>query len=214
MAIGYQDIRPSDGFHFAMTHNWDIEMVMPTDITPLKELSKAFGPADGGFINIACTQINGLPNSNLTEGILSGNIRGVPFHQPAQRESSVKEINISMNEYWDYRIFRFFETWKSMAVNRFDFSQNLKAMIKDGVSIVWTDSDRKTPKLKYRLYDICCTKCNLAGELSSESEFMKVQASLKFGYYDIIVPDENYNVTKDPKKYSSPDLIKPTITRL
>jgi hypothetical protein len=187
MPIGYNDVRPRDGskgFHYAMTHNWDIIVNTASLPKPLNTLSRAFGDKES-FINISCLQVTNLPNSNMNEGILSGNVRGIPFHQPAGRESSVREINLSMNEFWDYRIFRFFETWKSMAVNRFDFSQNLDAMLPSGVSIVWTDSDRQNVKLTYNLYDIVCTKCNLAGELTSEPDFMKTTVSLKFGNYTI-----------------------------
>jgi len=139
----------------------------------------------------------------MAEGIISGNIRGVPFHQPVGRESSVREINLQFNEFWDYRIFRFFETWKSIAVNRFDYSQNLDAMIPSGVSVVCTDSDRKRIALTYKLYDIVCTKCNLGGEFNSENDIMKTQVSLKFGHFDIIAGDGtdinavngNYSIT-------------------
>lgn len=170
------------GYHYAMTHNWDITISAVPE--PLMPFVKLFGDKPG-VINTSCTQVSNLPGSNLNEGILSTNVRGVPYHQPAARESSVREINLSMNEYFDYRVFKFFEAWKGMAVNRFDFSQNLNAMIPNGVSIQLTDSDRKNVVLTYNLYDVCCTKCNLGGELASEPEIMRVQVSLKCGYWNV-----------------------------
>lgn len=200
MPIGYSDVAPnSSGRHYALTHNWDIAIDVGQLPAPLNALAQAFG-VHNGIINTACIQVNNLPNSNMNEGILSANIRGVPFQQPASRESSVREINISMYEFWDYRVFRFFETWKNMAVNRFDYSQNLNAMIPSGVTITWTDSDRQNKTIKYVLQDIVCTKCNLAGELASEPEISKVQVSLKFGNYRILSgnTDENH---VEPSRY-------------
>lgn len=186
MAIGYNDLRtrinPStgEGYHYALAHNWDI--VITNAPEPLRVVTEFFGR--DGIVNTSCTQVNNLPSSNLNEGIISGDVRGIPFHQPGTRESSVREVNLSLQEYYDYRVYRFFEAWKGMAVNRFDFSQDLRAMIPSGVSIRLTDSDRQNVKMTYNLYDVVCTKCSL-GEMSSDANIVKVNVSLKCGHWNI-----------------------------
>jgi hypothetical protein len=183
VVANYGNLRAKPGgYHYALTSNWDIEIANVPE--PLMPFVKLFGGKEG-VINTSCTQVSNLPDSNLNEGILSGNVRGIPFHQPGGRESSIKEINLSLLETYDYRNLRFFESWKGMAVNRFDFSQNLAAMIPSGVSITLTDSDRINVMMTYNLYDVVCTKCNLGGELASEPDIAKVQVSLKFGTYSI-----------------------------
>lgn len=173
--------------HKAMTHNWDLIISVAPE--PLLPLIGTFGGKHGA-INTSLTQVTGLPNSNLADGILAGDIRGVPFHQAGGRETSVKSITLSMNEYYDYRLFRFFEAWKGMAVNRFDMSQCLEAMIPQGVSIVWSNTDRRTPNLTYNLFDVVCTQCQL-GEYGSDPQLATVSAQLKCGYYEIIWGDQD-----------------------
>jgi hypothetical protein len=179
-------------YHYAMTHNWDLII----DILPEALMNNQDGIGANhlflgkdGNVNARCSSINGLPNSNLGEGILSTHIRGIPFHQPGGRDSSIQEITLRLQEFWDYRLFRLFEAWKSVAVNRFDRSQNLSAMIPKGVRIVWSDTDRHTPKLIYELYDVVCTKCSLGGEYTGDPELASVSVGLKCGYYDIIQVD-------------------------
>lgn len=168
--------------HKAMTHNWDLLISVFPD--PLLPLVGTLGGKHGG-INTSLTQVTGLPNSNMAEGIIAGDIRGVPFHQVGGRETSVRAITLTMNEYYDYRLYRLFEAWKGMAVNRFDWSQNLEAMIPQGVSIVWSDTDRRTPKLTYNLFDVVCTQCQL-GDYGSDPQLGSVTAQLKCGYYEIV----------------------------
>jgi len=203
VTANYGNLRTTSAYHYALSHNWDLRITQFPE--QLMGLVPAFGN-EAGIINTSCTQVSNLPSSNLNEGIISGNVRGIPFHQPGGRESSVREINLSLNEWYDYRVFRFFESWKSMAVNRFDFSQNLNAMIPGGVHIILTDSDRQNVVMTYNLYDVCCTKCNLGGELSSEPDIMKVQISLKCGFFDIFAGAGGMDKARTSGAYTWTDL--------
>jgi hypothetical protein len=169
-------------YHYAMTHNYDL--VIDSVPAVLSGVAKGMLTASGA-INCSCTQVSNLPNSNLNEGILSGNIRGVPFHQAAGRESSVREMNFTLYDYQDYGLLKFFECWKSLAVNRFDHTQNLLAMVPNGIKVVMYDTDRSKTKLVYDLFDTVCTKCSIGENLGSEPEFVKLNVSLKCGYYNI-----------------------------
>lgn len=182
------------GYNYkAMTHNWDL--IISALPSALSSVQANFGNQQGA-INTSLTQVSGLPNSNIAEGVLSGNIRGIPFHQAGGRESSVREITLSMNEYYDYRLFRMFEAWKGLAVNRFDFSQNLDATIGQGVYIVYYDTDRQTPRATWCLYDVVCTQCQLAGSYGSDPDLGTVTAALKCGYYNIEIGSD-FKTTDD-----------------
>lgn len=182
-------------YHYAMTHNWDLNIgIVPH---PLVGVAKSM-LGTSGAINCSCTQVSNLPNSNLNEGILSGNIRGVPFHQSAGRESSVREINFSLYDYQDYGLFKFFECWKSLAVNRFDWTQNLIAMVPEGIRVIMYDTDRTAAKLVYNLFDTVCTKCSLGENMGSEPEFAKLNVSLKCGYYNISHGEVEKGISSGP----------------
>jgi len=196
MALPYVNYTGSDSpirsRHHSVTHNWTIT-INPTKWTEpgLKDLMTAFTDANKNennngvsLLEAFCTQVS-IPNTNVST--VEGNIRGVHFHQIQTRASTPIQTSMVFYEPHNYKLYRFFELWKSLTVNRYDGSQNPAARISNGVSIsLWT-SDRKYKVLEYPLYETFCTSAQISDPQNSGA-LQQLSVTLQSSNYGIIVP--------------------------
>lgn len=171
--------------HRAVTHNWDL-VITPSDSFATAGLSAELEELTGGVvdsINCNCQSIT-VPNSNIST--VEGNIRGVRFHQIQSRASAPIITSLTFYEPHDYRLYHFFEAWKSAMVNRYTGAQNPHAWITEGVKVVLYTHDRTAPVIEFPLYDTYCQSASIS-DPSGAANMQQVSVTLQSSNYGIKV---------------------------
>jgi hypothetical protein len=188
-AVGYgnRDSNLRNG-HMAVTHNWNLKII-PDKLNPPDLWSMLTELIDGNNgiddLNINCQNVT-PPNNNVTT--VEGNVRGVRFHQIANRSSTPIQTQLTFYEPADFRIYSFFERWKSATVSRDSAAQNPDAKISDGVSLILYTHDRKMPVIEYLLYETYCSAAQI-NDPASQGNLQNCSVTLQSSNYGIKVFD-------------------------
>jgi len=200
------------GRHYAMTHNWAVSLTADSDWP--SELSDALDSLNDsaynngvGIISALCQQVS-VPNTNVST--VEGNVRGVHFHQIQTRASAPIQTSMVFYEPHDYRLFRFFELWKSLTVSRWDGSQNPECRIHSGAVISLLTHDRNKSVIDYPLYETFCASAAISDPQGSGS-LQQVSVTLQSANYGIIVYNADgipaYQQIKDKDGNSDADYL-------
>ena len=173
---------PDRKYSRAVTHNWEIEIEVPPEGMSFNETEMG---AQSGCLNVNCQSVS-PPNSNIST--IEGNVRGVRFHQIQTRASTQIQTNLIFYEPHEYPIYRFFEQWKTIAVDRFTAAQKTNARIPKGIKIKLYDTDRQNVVLEYLLYDTYCGAAQVS-DPNNSSAFQLCTVTLISSNYGIIAYD-------------------------
>jgi hypothetical protein len=90
-------------------------------------------------------------------------------------------------EPFDYKLYRFFELWKSLTVSRWDGSQNPATRLKNGVTLSLYATDRNIRVMTYHLYETFCASAQISDPQNSGA-LQQLSVTLQSSNYGITVP--------------------------
>lgn len=169
--------------HRAVTHNWDVVIDGASLPGELGTMATALRSGNTDVFNCNCMSVT-VPNTNIST--IEGNIRGVRFHQIQTRASTPIQTTLNFYEPYDYKLYKFFETWKSYMVDRWTGRQNPNAWITSGVSVVLYNHERNNPVIEYPLYDTYCISANVS-DPSGAANLQQCSVILQSSNYGIVV---------------------------